>query len=79
MAKQVLDLDELEQLPLGARVADWENDILEQEAPGVWMYAHQPMRRSVERGFTTEILHRAYGPVSLVSVPKLAAVEGGDA
>lgn len=79
MAKQLLDQDEIEQLPVGSRVSDWENDVLEQESPGVWMYVHQPMRRSVPRGFDPEVLHRAYGPVTLMSVPKLAVAEGQDA
>lgn len=73
MAKD-LELDDMDQLPVGAQVVDWEGDALEQEAPGEWFYKHQPIRGNVARAFKTADLHRSMGPLKLLSVPKLRDV-----
>lgn len=67
---EVMTEQELDDAPIGTRVSDWENDILEKEAPDQWFYAHQPMRGNTPRGFTTEVIHRAYGPVKFCQPPR---------
>lgn len=67
---EVMTEQELSDAPLGTRVSDWENDILEKEAPDAWFYAHQPIRGQCPREFSTEVIFRAYGPIKFCHGPR---------
>lgn len=73
MANKKLELDELEDLTVGEEIVDWEGDAMVQEQPGVWFYRDQPMRGNTPRGFSTAIVHQAFGPAELLR-PKRKAV-----
>lgn len=68
-----LSLEDLEELDLGEEITDWEHDVMIQEQPGLWFYRDQPLRGNTKaRGFRTDVVHRAFGPVELLR-PKRGA------
>lgn len=73
MANKKLELFELEDLTVGEEIVDWEGDAMVQEQPGVWFYRDQPMRGNTPRGFTTAVVHQAFGPAAMLS-PKTRKV-----
>lgn len=67
---QVMTEKELNEAPIGTQVTDWEHDAMVKELPnGDWFYRDQPMRGNTPRGFSSEVVHRAYGPAHFLCGP----------
>lgn len=70
MSPRPLTTQELDELPLGSVIADWEGDHLVNEAPGSWYYRDQPTRGNTPRAFTSEVMARAYSATLVQRAPE---------
>lgn len=79
MSLRPLTTQELDELPLGSVIADWEGDHLVNEAPGSWYYRDQPTRGAIPRAFPSEVMAKAYSAtlVQRAAEPKPAQVPAG--
>lgn len=60
MSPRPMTTQELDELPLGSTIVDWEGDHLVNEAPGSWYYRDQPIRGNTPRAFSSETMAVAY-------------------
>lgn len=70
MSLRPLTTQELDELPLGSVIADWEGDQLVNESPGSWYYRDQPTRGNVPRAFSSEVMARAYSATLVQRAPE---------